>query len=721
MSDLYSLSRRGFLQTSVIAGAGLTLGFYLPDETFLSSAQGEQSEVFIPNAFLRIASDHTVTVIAKHLEMGQGVYTGLATLVAEELDADWAQVHVIGAPVDVSQYNNLYWGTAQGTGGSNSIANSWEQLRTAGAMARAMLVQAAAQQWEVASDEINVRLGVVSHFRTGKEVGFGDLSAAAARLTPPAQVTLKDPKDFIYIGRVIPRKDTPAKINGSAIYTQDIKLPGLLTAVVAHPPRFGAKVKHFDASATRAMAGIVDVVEIPMGVAVLARDFWTAQQGRAVLKIEWDEVEALQLSSDEIMAQYKAQAQRPGQPTRTQGNVGHALAGAAQVLEAEFEFPYLAHAAMEPLNCVMHWTDAGCEVWNGEQMQTADQYNIATVLGIAPQQVSINMLYAGGSFGRRANPVSDYLVEIAHIVKALDGRAPVKLVWTREDDTRSGFFRPMYFHKLRASLDSTGQLTGWQHHIVGQSILKDTPFEALLIRDGIDGTSIEGAVNLPYAIPNVQVELTTTDIAVPVLWWRSVGSSHNAFSTEIFIDELAAASAQDPVAFRRILLQNHPRHRAALDLAVQNSDWGQEMPEGRGRGVAVHEAFNTVVAQIAEVTVTGRNIHVDRVICAVECGTAVNPDVVKAQMEGGIAYALSAALYGEITLDKGRVKQSNFHDYRPLRINEMPQVEVHIVSSTAAPTGVGEPGVPPLAPAVANAVAAATGQRLRKLPLRLMT
>jgi isoquinoline 1-oxidoreductase subunit beta len=720
-NSTHDAARRDFLRS----GVALTVAFYLPQARGQISAPGKtaaaaavQAEL-VPNAFVRIGADNSVTVMAKHVEMGQGTYTGLATLVAEELDADWQQVRVEGAPADAGRYNNLFWGPTQGTGGSTAIANSYEQLRKAGATARAMLISAAAETWRVPAAEITVSNGMLSH-KSGRKTSFGALAEKAAAMPVPSDVKLKEPQQFRFIGKRVPRKDSRAKTNGTAQFTIDVKLPGMLTAVVAHAPLYGAKVRSFDAAKTKGIPGVMNVVQIPSGVAVLATHFWSAKQGRDALSVEWDESGASKAGSAELMAQYKALAVKPGLPALKSGDVDKALAGAAKTIDAAFEFPYLAHSAMEPMNCVIQLKDGACEVWNGEQFQTVDQANVAAVLGLKPPQVKLNMLYAGGSFGRRANPQSDYLVEAAHIVKAINGAAPVKLQWTREDDTRAGYFRPLYFHTMRAGLDRQGNVVAWQHRIVGQSILAGTPFEPMMVKDGIDATSVEGASNLPYQIPNMLVDLHTTKGGVPVQWWRSVGSTHTAFSTETLIDELAAAAGQDPVAFRRTMLAKHARHRGVLDLAAAKAGWGKPLPKGRARGVAVHESFNTFVAQVAEVTVLGKGaFRVDRVVCAVDCGVAVNPDVIRAQMEGGIGYGLSAALHGAITLKDGRVEQSNFHDYRPLRINEMPRVEVYIVPSNEKPTGVGEPGVPPVAPAVANALAAATGQRLRKLPLRL--
>ena len=718
-----NLSRRHFLQ----GAAGLTLGAALPATAAPAGpgqAGGEAIGAmrFEPNAFLRIGTDGIVTVLSKHLEMGQGTYTGLATIVAEELDADWSTVRVVGAPADARRYNNLFWGPAQGTGGSTAMANSWQQLRKAGASARAMLVAAAAQQWQVPAGEITVREGRLSHDASGKSAGFGELANLAAEQAVPGDVKLKSPADFRLIGRHAARKDSSAKTDGSAQFTQDIKLPGMLVAVVAHPPRFGATVKSFDASAAKALPGVVEVVHIPRGVAVLATDTWSARQGRDALKVSWDESQAFKLGSEEIFARYHRMAEQPGARARGEGDVDKAFSSSARVLEARYDFPYLAHAAMEPMNCVVRRSAEGCEVWNGEQMHTGDQYALAALFGIKPEQVTIHTLYAGGSFGRRANKDSDYVAEAAQIVKAIDGRAPVKLVWQREDDMRAGYFRPAFHHRISAALDGEGRITGWRHRLVGQSIMKGSAFEAMM-KDGIDPVSVEGAANLPYAIANLEVDLHTPEgIDVPVLWWRSVGSTHTAYSTETFFDELAEAAGRDAVAMRLELLADHPRHAGVLKLAADKAGWGTPLAAGadgvrRGRGVAVHESFKSYVAMVAEVSVApSGDVTVDRMVCAVDCGIAINPDNVRAQVEGSVAFALSAVLHGEITLDAGKVVQSNFHDYAPLRINEMPEVEVHLVASAEAPTGIGEPGVPPVAPAVANAVAAATGKRLYRMP-----
>jgi isoquinoline 1-oxidoreductase beta subunit len=716
MKNIRNVTRREFLQAS----GGLVLAVALPESLAQSGPgrtvlAGESAAAFTPNAFIRIGADNTVTVMVKHLEMGQGTYTGLPTLVAEELDADWSQIRAEGAPADAKQYNNLFWGPAQGTGGSTALPNSYEQLRKAGAAARAMLVAAAAEKWKVPAKEIRVSKGVVSH--GNRKASFGELAADAAKQKVPEDVPLKDPKDFVYIGKPARRTDARAKSNGTALFTQDVKLPGMLTAVVLHPPRFGAKLKSFDAAKAKGVKGVQEVVAFSTpasdGVAVLAKDYWTAKKGRDALTAEWDESSAFRLGSAEIMAEYKKLAATPGTSARKEGDPDKALAGAAKTLEASYEFPFLAHAAMEPMNCVVKLDGGGCEIWNGEQFQTVDQAAVAQILGLKPEQVKLNQLYAGGSFGRRANPKSDFLVEAAAIAKAIGGKAPVKLVWGREDDMRAGWYRPMYYHAIKAGLDAGGNLVAWKHTIVGQSILTGTAFESMMVKDGVDATSVEGASNLPYAIPNLAVDLHSPKIGVPVQWWRSVGSTHTAFATECFLDEIARETRKDPYELRRALLAKHPRHKGVLELAAQKAGWGKPLPAGRARGIAVHESFNTFVAQVVEIS--GKKI--ERVVCAVDCGVAVNPNIIAMQMESGIGYGLSAALNGAITLKDGLVEQSNFHDYPVLRINQMPRIETFIVPSKEKPTGVGEPGTPVIAPALANALLALEGKPMRALPL----
>jgi len=725
-----NVSRRRFMQ----GAGGLVLGIALaPAATRAATGAAATAGdgAFAPNAFVRIGTDGSVTVLSKHLEMGQGAYTGLATLVAEELDADWASVRVEGAPANTDLYKNLALGL-QGTGGSTAIANSYEQMRRAGATARAMLVAAAARQWQVDAKDITVSAGVVRHAATRRQAGFGDLAAAAAKLPVPESVPLKAAADFRLIGKEAPRRvDGLAKTDGTAIFTQDMKLPGMLVAMAAHPPRFGGKVASFDASKARAVPGVRHVVQFSgtghnfEGVAVLADNTWAARTGRDALQVQWDDSQAYRKGSDEIRAQYRAALDRPGAVAASHGDAEAALAQSAKVIEAEYEVPYLAHAAMEPMNCLVRLGDDRCDIWNGEQFQTVDQAVVAKVLGLAPEQVFINQLYAGGSFGRRATPHADYIAEAALIAKAARDqgvRAPIKLVWTREDDMRGGYYRPLNVHRARIGLDADGKLQAWHVRLAGQSIFLGSPFEGAM-QNGIDPTSVEGQADLRYSVPNLHVEsYTPQDVGVPVLWYRSVGHTHTAFSAESLIDEAAAAAGQDPVAYRIALLDQHPRHRKVLELAAERAGWSQPLAAGaqglrRGRGVALHESFNTIVAQVAEVTVRADgSFKVDRIVCALDCGVVVNPDVVRAQMEGGIGFGLSTALHGALTLKDGQVEQSNFHDYAVLRINEMPAIEVHTVASTAKPTGVGEPGVPPVAPAVANALYAATGQRIRTLP-----
>jgi isoquinoline 1-oxidoreductase beta subunit len=710
-------TRRTFLKVTSLAGVGFIVG--CSDSSDVAPATGAAETPAQPvtlNPFVKIGADNTVTVIVKHLDKGQGVTTGLTTIVAEELDAAWQQMTWEFAPADTARYANLALGL-QGTGGSSSISNSWMQYRQAAAAARAMLVQAAAERWNVAADSITVADGVLRE-AGGRTATFGELAAAAGELAPPAEPALKDPRDFRLIGKHVPRIDSAVKTDGSAIYTIDITRPGMLVAVVAHAPKFGARVASFDASKAREVQGVADVVEIPTGIAVLADGYWSALKGREALTVSWDETSAEQRGTPELLAEYQALADKPGLVARNDGDAAAALTAAAKRVDAEFEFPYLAHASMEPMNCVVELKANECEIWTGAQFQTFDQNKVAEITGLVPEQVKINTLFAGGSFGRRAVPDSDYIAEAVTIAKAIGGSAPVKLQWSREDDMRAGKYRPMHLHRASGGVDAQGEIVAWQHRIVGQSIVQGTALESFLVRDGIDSSSTEGVSTMPYAIPNLRVEVHHPDVGVPVLWWRSVGHTHTAFATEVFLDELAAAAGKDPVELRRKLLEGHPRHLGVLNLAVEKADWGSPLPAGRGRGIAVHESFGSFVAEVAEVTVQDDGRYsVDRVVCAVDCGIAVNPDIVRAQMEGGIGYGLSAAMREAITLADGAVEQSNFTDYLPLRIGDMPAIEVHIVPSAEPPSGVGEPGLPPLAPAVANAIRAVTAKPVRRLPI----
>jgi isoquinoline 1-oxidoreductase beta subunit len=707
-------SRRGFLKGSAVAA--LVIGTQL---NFAGKARAATlQDPPMPNAFIKIEPDSTVTVMIKHLDMGQGNTTGLATIVADELDADWPQMRIAFAPANAALYNNLFFGPVQGTGGSTAIANSWDQLRRAGAAARAMLVAAAADSWKVPAAEITIAKGVVTHAKSDKQAKFGELVTKAATLAVPTDVKPKDPKDWVYISKHVPRIDSTAKTTGKAVYALDIRRPGMVTAVVAHPPRFGGAVKSFDASAAKAVKGVVDVVQIPQGVAVLATDTWSAMKGREALKVEWDDGNAEKRSSAQMFVDYRKLAEGPGLPAARRGDAASALSGAAKVIEAEFSFPFLAHAPMEPLNGVIEIkADGTAECWAGAQFQTVEQMTVAAVLGLKPEQVTINTVWAGGSFGRRATPNADYFAEMAAIAKASGGKAPVHLVWTREDDIKGGRYRPMVYHRIRAGLDAAGAIVGWEQRIVGQSFIIGSPFEAMIVKDGIDATVVEGAADMPYRVANLAVDWHHVRSPVTTLWWRSVGHTHTAQAAEVMIDMLAHQAGQDPVAFRLALLGEHPRHAGVLRLVAEKGGWGEKLPAGRGRGIAVHESFNTFVAMTADVTV-GKDgaIKVDRVVAAVDCGVPVNPDVIRAQVESGVGYGLGAALRNQITLTDGLVDQSNFDSYEPLRISDMPKVEVHIIPSQAAPTGIGEPGVPPLAPAVSNAIFQATGKRLNALP-----
>jgi len=706
------LSRRFVLAAMGGAGIGLVLG--LKAEVAHAAPAGANAAGQAFNPFVKIAPDGTVTVIVKHLDKGQGIATGLATLAADEMDADWSKVTTQFAPADGKTYGNALFGGAQGTGGSTSIAASYTVYRTAGAAARAMLVAAAARQWGVDPATIKVSKGVVS--AGSRSAGFGALAEAAAKEPVPAEPKLKEASAFTLIGKEgVHRVDNVAKTTGARIYTQDLKLPDMLVAVVAHPPRFGATPKSFDATAAKAVKGVQDVVMVPQGVAVLATTTHAAIKGRDALKVEWDESKAETRSTADMLADYRGALAKPGLPVETHGDVEAALkAPGVKLVEAEFEFPYLAHAAMEPMNAAAQVKDGAVTIWTGSQLPVADVPNAARTAGVSPDKVEIRTQWAGGSFGRRALASSDFVVEAVAIAKAHGKGVPVKLVWTREDDMKSGYYRPVYVHKVRAAVDASGKPVAWHHHVVGQSIIAGTFFEPMLVKDGIDDTSVEGTHGA-YDIPNMKVELTTMKAGVPVLWWRSVGHTHTAYAVEVVMDQLARAAGQDPVAFR-LAHATDERLKAVIRLAADKAGWGTPLPAGRTRGIAAHKSFNTYVAEVVEISLADSGVKVERVVAAVDCGVVVNPDVVRAQIEGGIGFGLGAALHDAITLDKGAVEQGNFDTYAPLRMSEMPKVEVHIVASDVAPTGVGEPGVPPLAPAVANAVLAATGRPVHRLP-----
>jgi isoquinoline 1-oxidoreductase beta subunit len=713
MSEIINLSRRSFIKRGVGFGGGLLLGFYLGGTTRLLRVSPSPAAVFAPNAFLRIGADDVVTVIVGRSEMGQGVFTSLPMIIAEELDANWSNVQVESAPVEAVYANPAF--KIQMTGGSSSVSSSWELLRKAGATARAMLISAAAANWKVNPATCRTENGQVLHDATGRRLSYGKLADKAARLVQPKDVVLKDPANFKLIGKPTKRLDTPSKTNGEAIFGIDVKVSGMFTTVIARPPVFGAKLKSSNAERAKAMPGVKAVVQTDFGVAVVADGFRSASQARDALEIAWDQTAIAQVDSQTLRKQYVELAKKPGVITKKKGDVDEAMSRAARKLLAEYYVPYLAHATMEPMNCVADVRPDRCEIWTGTQFQSRDRDAAAQVTGLKPEQVQLNTTLMGGGFGRRGAADNHFVREATQISKAV--KAPVKVIWTREDDIRGGYYRPTYYQTLSAGLDNDGNLTAWSHRIVGQGVLVGTQFESLV--DGVDLSSVEGAAETPYAFPNLTVDYHMTKNAVPVLWFRSVGNIHTAFAIESFLDEIAHATAKDPYQFRRSLLGDAPRLRAVLDLAAEKGSWGKQLPEGQGRGIAAHYSFDSYVAQVAEISFSkDGKLKLNRIVCAIDCGTVVNPDTVRAQMEGGIVFGLSAALHGAITLANGRVQQSNFHDYPILRMNEMPSIEVYIVPSKEPPTGVGEPGVPPVSPAVANAIFAASGKRIRELPIQ---
>jgi isoquinoline 1-oxidoreductase subunit beta len=707
------LSRRDFLGRTAAAYGGLVIAFHLPRPARTPQDSAPATRRVAPNAFLRIAPDDTVTILLKHVEMGQGVATSLAMVVAEELDCDWKKVRSEHAPADLVYGHTKF--AIQMTGGSTSTWESFGQLREAGAAGREMLVAAAAERWGVGVTDCRTENGVISH--GDRKLRYGEVATEAAKRPVPPAPKLKAEKDWKIIGRRVRRLDGAAKVSGRAEFGMDVRRPGMLVAVVARSPWFGGSLKSFRAEKAKAVPGVVEVIRIPSGVAVLAEHFWAARLGRDALELEWDQGKMAGHSTAAQLADYRKRAGTTGAVAASHGDVDAALSKAAKRLEADYDVPYLAHATMEPMCATADVKPASCEVWTGTQLQTLDHANAAIIAGLLPDRVKIHTTFLGGGFGRRANPQSDFVSEAVHASKAA-GR-PVKVIWTREDDLRGGWFRPMFASRLRGGLDAAGKLVGWAHTIVGQSIVAGTPFAAM-IKHGIDETSVEGAADSPYleAIPARRVDLHTVELPIPVLWWRSVGHSHTAFVVESFVDELAHAAGRDPVEFRRALLPAGTRARAALDACAELFGWGQALPEGRGAGIAVHESFGSAVAHAVEVSVDRDQIRVHRVATGIDCGPVVNPDTVEAQMQGGFVYGLTAALYGQVTFKDGKVEQSNFHDYPMVRMSECPRIDVRIVASRHKMGGVGEPGVPPVAPAVANALFALTKTRQRSLPLR---
>jgi isoquinoline 1-oxidoreductase subunit beta len=704
-------SRRQFLiGASAIAGGfivGFSPAYALEIPAFVTPPKPDQPV----DPYVRIGKDNVVTVLSAHLDMGQGIYSGIATLVAEELDADYAQIKVEGAAGE--PYGNLRFGGAfQITGGSTGMLSSYLRYRQAGAAAKAMLVAAAAKQWNVDAASITVANGVL---KSGtNKASFGELAEAAAAMPVPVSVVLKDNAAFTKIANASHRRnDSLPKVNGTQEFTIDVKLVGMLTAVPIHPPMFGATVKSFDASKAKEIAGIVDVVQHPRGLAVVANDMWSAIKGREAVTVEWDDSQAMKRSSAEIAAEYRDLLTKPaGVNVRNDGDAEGALKSAAKVIEAQFEFPYLAHAALEPLNAVARFNEDGTlEIWGGHQAPGFHIGAAAQAGGVAPEKIMLHMMKVGGGFGRRATFDADIIVEVVSVAKAVG--KPVKMQWTREDDMRGGRYRPAFAHSLKAGLDAEGNLVAWHNHLVGQSILGGTPFAPA---NGVDNASVEGANNIPYAIANMKVDLTTVDTGVPVLWWRAVGSTHTAYAVETFLDEVAEAAGKDPVEFRLAMLKDKPRHAAVLQMAADKAGWSTPLPEGRFRGIALAESFDTIVAQVAEISVTNGQMKVHKVTCALDCGVAVMPDQVKSQIEGGIGFGLGAILKSKLTLDGGKVVEGNYDGYEVLNISEMPEVDVHIMETAGYPTGVGEPGVPPIGPAVANAYYQATKKRIRSLP-----
>jgi isoquinoline 1-oxidoreductase beta subunit len=702
MSSESRITRRGFAVTGALGAAGLVLGYYAG----FREKQSKHDEVgtFSPSVWLQIAPDNAVTIWVAKSEMGQGVRTSMTMLVAEELDADWSAIRIQQAPTSEA------YGEER-TQGSTSVRMSWQILRQAGATARAMLLTAASQEWHVEPSTCKTENGAVLHPPTGRRISYGALAAAAKALPVPKNVALKSPAEFRLLGKPLRRVDTPSKLNGTAIFGMDVKLPGMVYASVLRCPQLGGKLKSFESRKAQAIRGVLQVLKITNGVAVVADSTWAAFQGRLALDVQWDEGPNRNFSDDTIRESVEQFAKQKGAIAQTKGDLEAALASASKTVEATYEQPFLAHAAMEPLNCTAHVKWNHCEVWCPTQDPAAIKKKAARTALLPLAWVDVHTTLLGGGFGRRLE--TDMVVDAVELSKAT-GKI-VQVVWTREDDTRHDVYRPAAHGRCVGALDSAGHPTAWKHQIVSQSI--SARFE--LLHTGIDSLSVQGATDLPYAIPNLRVEYVESHLPVPVGYWRSVGYALNAFVTECFIDELAAAARKDPFEFRRELLQDSPRKKAVLELAAEKSDWGKPLPPGKGCGIAMHTSYRTTVAQVVQLSAApDGKITVDRVVCALDCGQIVNPDTIEAQIQGGIVFGLSAALWGKITFEQGRVKEGNFDDYRVLRISEMPKVEVFIVPSTEPPTGVGEVGVPPIAPALANALFAATGKRIRRLPIQ---
>ncbi len=706
------LDRRDFLKTGAAGAVGLVIGFYLPGSRAAAELAPVAPGASPLNAWIRIAADDSVTIVIDKSEMGQGIVTSLSMLAAEELECDWKKIGWEFAPADKAYFNTIFG--MQGTGGSMSTRASWKPMSQAGASAREMLIAAAAQKWGVDKTVCRAENGAVVNMATKARASYGSLAEAAAKLPVPADVPLKDPKTYKLVGKATKRLDTPIKTNGRAEFGIDVRRPGMLHAVVARCPVFGGKVASFDATKAKAVRGVKEVIQISTGVAVVADNTWNAMEGRRALEVKWDEGANASLTSAGISKLFAEHAEKPGAVARKEGDASAAMGGAAKKITAVYEAPYQAHVTMEPMNCTADVRADRCDVWVPTQFQTTSEGTAARITGLKPEQVHIHTTYLGGGFGRRAE--LDFVVEAVETSKATG--APVQVTFSREDDMQHDMYRPASYCRFDAGLDAEGWPVAWTARIASPSIMSRF-FGPGAVKNGLDNSSVEGVADIPYDIPNILVDYQLTEPGIPVGFWRSVGASQNGFFSESFVDEVALAAGKDPYEFRRKLLAKAPRHLGVLELAAAKADWGKPLPAGRFRGIAMVKAFDTHVAEVAEISVAkDGTVQVHRVVCAVDCGRVINPATVEAQMQSGIVYGLTAALKGAITIDRGRVEQSNFNDYDLLRLNEMPQVEVHIVASEESPTGCGEPGVPPIAPAVCNAVFAATGKRIRSLPVR---
>ena len=698
------LSRRGVLQVAAAAGGGLMLGLNLPFASQDAEAAG--ADAFAPNAFIRIGSDGQIVLTMPYVEMGQGTYTSISMLIAEELEVELKEVRFEHAPPNEKLYGNPLLGGIQATGNSNAIRGAWQPLRQAGATARTMLVSAAAKRWNVDPASCRAQKGEVLHAPTQRSLGYGELAAEAAHLPVPGKVALKKPQDFKLIGMPAKRMDTPAKVNGTAVYGIDARPPGVKIATLAQSPVFGGRVRKVDDTAARTVKGVRQIVRLDDAVAVVADHMGAAKKGLAALVIEWDNGPHAKLDTDAIAGELEKATLHAGAVAQNIGNVDGAMAGAVRKVEATYQVPFLAHATMEPMNCTVHVREDGCEVWVGNQALARAQAAAAKVTGLPLDKVVVHNHLIGGGFGRRLE--IDGITRATEIAKQVEG--PVKVVWTREEDIQHDMYRPYFFDRLSAGLDAKGRPVAWNHRFAGSSVI--ARWLPPGFHNGLDGDSTEGAIDLVYSLPSFHVEyLRIEPPGIPTAFWRSVGPSHNVFVTESFMDELAAAAKQDPVAYRRALLDKTPRAKAVLDLAAQTAGWGKPLPKGVGRGVSLQFAFATYMAQVAEVEVAKDGaVRVRRVVCAVDCGTVVNPDTVRAQIEGAIIFGITAALHGEITLKNGRVEQSNFDTYEMVRIDEAPAIEVHIVQSAQPPGGMGEAGTSAIVPAVINAIFAANRQ-----------